>query len=106
MKSIQTKLIVVISSIIIVVILAFLITSTLRTNAILDDDSKDILSKTADYYANVIDDNFRSTEQSVGTIFNYANKRAETYTAFLEDEKERDEYTYDVSELVTDSIGN
>ena len=99
MKSIQTKLIVVISSIIIVVILAFLITSTLRTNAILDDDSKDILSKTADYYANVIDDNFRSTEQSVGTIFNYANKRAETYTAFLEDEKERDEYTYDVSEL-------
>ena len=99
MKSIQTKLIFVISSIIIVVILAFLITSTLRTNAILDDDSKDILSKTADYYANVIDDNFRSTEQSVGTIFNYANKRAETYTRFLEDENERNKYTYDVSEL-------
>ena len=99
MKSIQTKLIFVISSIIIVVILAFLITSTLRTNAILDDDSKDILSKTADYYANVIDDNFRSTEQSVGTIFNYANKRAETYTRFLEDENERNKYTYDISEL-------
>ena len=99
MKSIQTKLILVISAIIIVVISAFLFTAIFRTNAILNDDSKKILASVADYYANVIDDKFRSTEQSVGTIFNYANKRAETYTAFLEDEAERDKYTYDVSEL-------
>ena len=88
-----------ISSIIIVVIAAFLLSATLRTNAILNDDSQEILSSVADYYANVIDDNFRSTEQSVGTIYIYANKRAETYTAFLDNEYERDQYTYDVSEL-------
>lgn len=99
MKSIQTKLILVISLIIIMVVGALLVTSTIRTNTILNDDSQDILRTTADYYADIIDDNFRSTEQSVGTIFNYANKRAETYTAFLDDEKERDAYTYDVSEL-------
>ena len=94
MKSIQTKLILVISLIIIMVVGALLVTSTIRTNTILNDDSQDILRTTADYYADIIDDNFRSTEQSVGTIFNYANKRAETYTAFLDDEKERDAYTY------------
>lgn len=99
MKSIQTKLIFVISLIIIMVVGAFLVISTIRTNSILNDDSQDILRSSADYYANVIDDNFRSTEQSVGTIYNYANKRAETYTAFLTNEQERDAYTYDISEL-------
>ena len=99
MKSIQTKIILVISLIILAVVSVFLATSTTRTNAILDSDSQDILSAAADYYANVIDDRFRSTEQSVGTIFNYAVKRAETYTSFLTDEEEQDRYTYDVSEL-------
>ena len=99
MKTIQTKLILVISIVIFVVISAFLVTSTTRTNAILNDDSKEILGEAADYNANIIDDNFRSTEQSVGTIYNYALKRAETYTAFLQKEDERDKYTYDVSEL-------
>ena len=98
-RSNQTKLILVISAIIIVVVGTFTISATLMTNVILNSDSQSILSAVADYYANVIDDNFRSTEQSVDTIFNYANKRAETYTAFLDDDLERDRYTYDVSEL-------
>ena len=99
MKSIQTRIIFVITAILIVVVVTFLITSTLRTNSILDNDSAEILLTTADYYTNVIDDNFRSTEQSVHTIYNYALKRTETYTSFLTDEKERDQYTYDISEL-------
>ena len=99
MKTIQTKLIFVTFIIIFVVIGAFLVTSTTRTNAILNDDSQEILVSAADYHANIIDDNFRSTEQSVGTIYNYALKRAETYTAFLQKADERDKYTYDVSEL-------
>ena len=99
MKTIQTKLFLVIFLIITVVISAFVLTSTMRTNSILNDDSQEILRSAADYNANVIDDNFRSTEQSVGTIYNYALKRAETNTAFLVDEAERDNYTYDVSEL-------
>ena len=60
MKSIQTKIILVISLIILAVVSVFLATSTTRTNAILDSDSQDILSTAADYYANVIDDRFRS----------------------------------------------
>ena len=99
MKSITTKLVMVISAIILVVVCAFLITATIRTNMMLNDDSQDILRSTADYYANIIDDNFRSTEQSVGTIFNYASMRAKTYTAFRTNEKELDDYTYDISEL-------
>ncbi|MBO4681856.1 MAG: response regulator [Clostridiales bacterium] len=99
MKTIQSKLIFVVFLIITVVIVAFVLTSTMRTNAILNDDSQNILKSAADYNANIIDDNFRSTEQSVGTVYNYALKRAETYTSFLKDKEVRDNYTYDVSEL-------
>ncbi len=99
MKSIRTKIIFFISVIMIAVVVAFLVTSTSRTNAILTDDSDRILLSSAEYYANIIDDSFRSTEQSVGTIYNYAIKRAETYSKFLTDSDQRDSYTYDVSEL-------
>ena len=99
MKSIQTKLIFVISAILLVVVASFLLSSTGMTNAMLNNDSDRILLSAADYYANIIDDNFRSTEQSVGTIYNYAIKRAQTYRDFLHDSQERDRYTYDVSEL-------
>ena len=58
MKTIQSKLIFVIFLIITVVIVAFVLTSTLRTNAILNDDSQNILKSAADYNANIIDDNF------------------------------------------------
>ena len=99
MRSIQTKIIFIIAAILVVVFTVFFVTSTIRTNSILNNDSNQILMSITDYYANIIDDNFRSTEQSVGTIYNYALKRAETYTLFLENEEQRDLYTYDVSEL-------
>ena len=99
MRSIQTKIIILGSALIIVVVLLFLFTSTFSTNEILNDDSDRILLSAADYYADLIDNNLSSTEQSVGTIYNYALKRAETYSSFLTDEEQRDSYTYDVSEL-------
>lgn len=99
MKSIQTKIIMVIAAIMLVVAFAFLMTSILSTNSILDSDSEEILLSAADYQTSLIDDNFRSTEQSVGTIYNYAIKRTETYSNFLSDEDERDQYTNDISEL-------
>ena len=99
MRSIQTKIILVVTLIMIFMGGTFLVTSTIRTNTMLNEDSEKILMGAADYYTNIIDDNFRSTEQSVDTIYNYAIKRAETYTAFLSDAQERDKYTYDVSEL-------
>ena len=99
MKSIQTKISLVIAVIMLTVTGAFLVTAILRTNRILDNDSDQILLSSADYYANIIDDSFRSAEQSVGSIYNYALKRAETYTHFLFNEEERDKYTNDISEL-------
>ncbi|MBO4501520.1 MAG: response regulator [Clostridia bacterium] len=99
MKSIQTKLVTVISAIIIVVVVTFLITATIRTNAILNNDSQDILSNAADYHANIIDDNFRSTEQSVGAIFNYAQTRAEAYPDFVTDPAQEAGYTNDIAIL-------
>ncbi len=99
MRSIQTKIIIVISTLMIAVVLLFLFTSTFSTNEILNADSDRILMSAADYYAELIDENFSSTEQSVGTIYNYAMKRAETYRSFLTDEEQRNSYTYDISEL-------
>ncbi|MBQ9359925.1 MAG: response regulator [Lachnospiraceae bacterium] len=99
MKSIQTRIILMISGIMIVMAVIFLITSIVRTNAILNDDSDQILLSSADYYADVINDSFNSTEQSVGTIYDYAIKRTESYKDFLEDEEQRDAYTNDISEL-------
>lgn len=99
MKSIHTKLILMISAIMIVVVGTFLLDVTFRTDSILNDDSQEILRSVADYYATIIDDNFRSTEQSVNTIYNYAIQRSETYTAFRYDDAELDGYTYDISEL-------
>ena len=99
MRSIQTKIVLVVTMIMILMGAIFMVTSTMRTNAMLDEDSEKILQNAAEYYTNIIDDNFRSTEQSVDTIYNYAIKRAQTYTEFLNDEDERDKYTYDVSEL-------
>ncbi len=99
MKSIQTKIILVIVAIMLVVAFSFLATSIISTRSILDSDSEEILLSVADYQANFIDDDFRSTEQSVGTIYNYAVQRAETYRYFLTDEKERARYTNDISEL-------
>lgn len=99
MKSIQTKISLGILAIMILLTASFIITSALRTNAILDNDSDQIILSAADYYCDIIDDNFRSAEQSVGSIYNYAMKRAETYTEFLQDEEEIDSYTNDISEL-------
>jgi len=99
MRSIQTRIIFFISTIMLVAVTTFLIMSIVRTKAILEEDSEEILLTTAEYYSGSIDDDFSSVEQSVGTIYNYALKRAETYRRFLEDEAERDRYAYEISEL-------
>ena len=99
MRSIQTKISVVILAILMVVTVLFIVTANSRTNVILDNDSEQIIQSTTDYYCNIIDDNFRSAEQSVGSIYNYAMKRAETYTDFLGDENQRNQYTNEISEL-------
>ena len=78
MRSIQTKIVLVVTMIMILMGSILLVTSIIRTNAMLDEDSENILLSAAEYYTNVIDDTFRSTEQSVDTIFNYAIKRAQT----------------------------
>ncbi len=83
----------------IVVTLAFGLTAIQRTNRILDEDSDRILNLTAEQSSRDIDDILSSVEQSVGTIYNYAEKRAETYENFLEDEEEREQFNYDISEL-------
>ena len=99
MKSIQTKIVLIITSIMIVVTLSLGITATVRTNKILDEDSDRILSLTADQSYRDMDAILGSVEQSVGTIYNYAEKRAETYKDFLTDEEERRKFNYDISEL-------
>ena len=99
MKSIQTRISIVIAVIMIIATTSLMITAMLRNRNVLDSDSDEIMLLAADLYAGDIDDNFISAEQSVGSIYNYAQKRAETYSDFLTDEEERDNFTYDISEL-------
>ncbi len=82
-----------------VIVFLLLVISTIRMNSLLNSDSDSIMKSLADYYAERMDDNFLSTEQSVGSLYNYALKHVETYTDFLTDEEQRDRYTSDVSEL-------
>ena len=99
MRSIQTKIILMISGLMLVMVAAFLLISTIRTNAILNDDSDRILLSAADYYVNDIDDYFRSTEQSVVSMYNYAVKRTEIHPDFLNDKGEKSRYTTEISGL-------
>ena len=99
MKSIQTRIVLIITSIMIVVTLSLGLTATLRTNRILDEDSDRILNLTVDQSFREMDIMLGSVEQSVRTIYNYAEKRAETYRNFLSDETERRKFNYDISEL-------
>ena len=70
MKSIQTKIVLVITSIMVIVAFIFGFTSLERTNRILDEDSNRILELTADQTYRDIEDILSSVEQSVGTIYN------------------------------------
>ncbi|MCR5734757.1 MAG: response regulator [Lachnospiraceae bacterium] len=99
MKSIQTKIVLIITLIMIVVTLSFGYIASTRTTRILDEDSNRILSLTVDQSYRDMEAILGSVEQSVGTICNYADKRAETYENFLTDETERQKFNYDVSEL-------
>ncbi len=99
MKSIQTKLILIILLIMLIVTLALGLTAVLGTSTILDVDSDRILNLTADDNVRDIDEILNSVEQSVGSIYNYAENRAETYDDFLNDDSERDKFNYDVGEL-------
>ncbi|MCR5602109.1 MAG: response regulator [Lachnospiraceae bacterium] len=99
LKSIQTKIVLVITAIMIIVIFAFGFTSLRRTNEVLDADSDKILSLMADQSYRDLESMLNSVEQSVDTIYNYAEKRAESYGNFLTDDAERERFTYDVSEL-------
>ena len=99
MKSIQTRIVLIITLIMIVVTFTLSFTATSRTNKILDEDSDRILSLTVDQNVRDLDAMLTSVEQSVGTIYNYAEKRAETYKDFLTNETQRKQFNYDVSEL-------
>ena len=99
MKSLQTKFIVVISALIMLATGVFLILSVHRINIILNTDSEEILWLAANRNASIIDENFISIEQSVDTIYNYALQRTKVYKDFLTNEKERNGYTGDISEL-------
>ncbi len=99
MKSIQTKIILVISLTIMIIVISFLGVLSIRVTGLLDYDSEEILRSAADNNANMLDETFNSLEQSVKTIYNYAVKRSETYDNFLADSEQRSRYTEEISEL-------
>lgn len=99
MKSIQTRISIIIAIIMIIATTTFMVTTIFRNRSVISSDSDEILLRTADFYAHEMDDNFRSAEQSTGAVYNYAQKRTEAYPTFVTDEKVRKTYTEDVFEL-------
>ncbi|MBR6451414.1 MAG: response regulator [Lachnospiraceae bacterium] len=99
MKSLQTRLSIVIAVIMFVTTSSLMFTAMYRNRMVLDQDSDEILLRSAAYYVCHTDDNFRSAEQSVHSIYNYAKKRAEAHGNFLSDETEREIFTGEIYEL-------
>ena len=92
MKSIQTKLCFLLATLFIISSFVLMITARLKNREIINTDTTEILNNSADFYACQIDDLFDSSEQSVRSLYNFAQKRAEVHGEFLTDEKQRDEW--------------
>lgn len=99
MKSIQSKLCFLLATLFLISSVVLMMTARLKNKDIIDTDTTEILNKSADFYACQINDLFDSSEQSVRSIYNFAQKRAEVHSGFLSDEKQREEYTEDIAEL-------
>ncbi len=99
MKSIQTRISIVIAVITLIATGTLMVTAMLRSRRLLDTNSNEIILSAEEYYAAELDDHFNSSEQSVDSICNYALKRAEAYPGFFIDEAQRNAYTDDISEL-------
>ncbi|MCR5358207.1 MAG: response regulator [Lachnospiraceae bacterium] len=99
MKSIQTRISIVIAVITLIATGTLMVTAMVRSRRLLDSNSNEIILSAEEYYAAELDDHFNSSEQSVDSICNYAMKRAEAYPGFFNDEAQRTAYTEDISEL-------
>ena len=99
MKSIQTRISIVIIVMMLLAAGTLMVTAMLRSRSLISSDANEIISSAADDYAGRINDKFRSSEQSVRSIYNYALKRAVAYPNFTKDEKIREGFTNDIHEL-------
>ena len=99
MKSIQTKISIVIAVTMLLATGTLMLTAMLRNRSVLNSDSDELVLMAADYYAAELDDSFKSSEQSVGSIYNYAQTREDVYNGFTIDTVQRTRFTKDISEL-------
>lgn len=99
MRSIQTRILLLVSVIIIVVVVLLSASSIIRTTDILDGDSETIIKSVSEYYVHDMNDSFMTTEQSVSTLYNYAIARAQIYSRYDNNDEYLDDFTYDISEL-------
>ena len=99
MRSIQTKLVLIVALIVIIVTVALGITSVLSTNKILDLDSDRIMNLTVEQSLRDMDEILSSVEQSVGSIYNYAETRTAEYSDFMTDDSQREQFNHDIAEL-------
>ena len=99
MRSIQTKLVLIVALIVIIVTVALGITSVLSTNKILDGDSDRIMNLTVEQSLRDMDEILSSVEQSVGSIYNYAETRTAEYSDFMTDDSQREQFNHDIAEL-------
>ncbi|MCR5624422.1 MAG: diguanylate cyclase [Lachnospiraceae bacterium] len=103
MKSIQTKIIIIIISILAIFGTSAFIIAYNNTKTVLDEEMKTFLNLTGDKEKKEIDELLNSVEQSVNTIYNYAYQELDKNPELLIHPKEKDLYRDDI-ESISDNI--
>ncbi len=103
MRSIQTRIIIIMISILVVFGTSAFIIAYNNTKTVLDEEMKIFLNLTGDKEKKNIDEMLRSVEQSVKTIYNYAYQELDKDPSILNNTKKKDEYSEEI-ELISKSI--
>ncbi|MBO4903096.1 MAG: response regulator [Lachnospiraceae bacterium] len=106
MKSLQTKISIAIAIIMLLATGCLVLTAITRYRQQLAKDSEEILMLSADYYTDELNAKFTSVEQSVKSIGNYAQSRAQVYDSYLTDASQRQAFTDDILGLAKSITDN
>ncbi len=103
MKSIQTKIIIIMISILVVFGTSAYVIAYNNTNAVLNEEMETFLNLTGDKEKEKIDEMLRSIEQSVNTIYNYAYEELDKDPSILKKPSKKMAYRNEI-EVISQNI--
>lgn len=106
MRSIQTKIVIMMISILVIFGIVSFIIAYNNTKTVLDKNMETVLNLTGDTEKKNLDESLRSMEQSVNTIYNYAYQQIENDPEILEDEDKREIFLEDFGNVARNIAEN